>query len=291
MAAGLTATLAAWSLSDQKTLEAAMRAHPAGGEKSRRERWAAIAAATPGFTAQQCVDRARRLNAAVKSTAGSADAAAGSADAAAGASAAPLLLSLQRDMQLAVLELLPGADLVSASRVSRELREVALDDSLWLRMCERALPPSCGYALADRSNEPPWRYCLRLRVALHGMWRRLLEHRAGRTPYLAELGSVVAGGFAPHGGLLPYRLSYGAVAELVQLDVAAAGAARPSAESYASVAALIRRCSPNTRSLLPAMDMAVREIYQACHPRGQALSDEEQRRRLEQKHAFIALVG
>jgi len=97
-----------------------------------------------------------------------------------------------------------------------------------------------------------------------GAWRKLNEHRAGKCPYLHDLGSVVRGEFVPSGPL-DYRVSYGAICELVQLE--AKRQEGINHRVYKQVAEDLVRLSPNPRSVVPLdLHMTIREIYKTCYP-------------------------
>lgn len=227
---------------------------------------------------------------------------------------------------LCVLDVLDGADLCELACACKELSKACHDDQVWLRLAER-LPGSWTYSMSSFENEPPWKYVLRMRFALHGAWKKLLDHRAARFPYLRELGTLVGHSFRPAGGVLPYKMRYGAVCELVQLEAAEAGAP-VSAATYRAVAEYIAAHSPNTRSYTPPQHMTVREIYKTCYPgfgagtgssgvapgvlsggsstKGGTLGgmigkgvatmvgkqgDEDQRKRLDTQHEFFSLIN
>ena len=182
-----------------------------------------------------------------------------------------------------------------------------------------------------RDGEPVWKACLRVHWALHGPWHKLAGHSKGLFPYLREYGvlappSASARGlarFAPTAGSLPARVTYGAVAEMVQL---AARGGPISAELYKEVAAFLESHNRNERTASQPLHMAVREIYKTCYPGhgsgagaatgvapgvipggsstggaltgrlaslclGSGLSDEEMRKRLDTTHEFFALVS
>jgi hypothetical protein len=150
--------------------------------------------------------------------------------------------------------------------------------------------------------QPAWKYTLRMREGLYGAWRKLNEHRAGKCPYLHDLGSVVRGEFVPSGPL-DYRVSYGAICELVQLEAKRqevpcpqplphppCTTGHPPASQppvrlptallmrgvprqginhrvYKQVAEDLVRLSPNPRSVVPLdLHMTIREIYKTCYP-------------------------
>ena len=114
-----------------------------------------------------------------------------------------------------------------------------------------------------RGGEPCWKYTLRMRDGLFGMWKKLVDHRSGQCPYLAELGRVERGVFIPNGSL-DYRVSYGAVCELVQLEAAVQDGL--SHGVYKAVAEELVRLSANPRSTIPPdLHMTVREIYKTCY--------------------------
>jgi hypothetical protein len=295
-----------WTTQQQAALEMALRTYPASLD--RRRRWDAIAAAV-GKNARECLRRCRELRAAAR------------------AKLPPPMLRLSHDCLLLVLELLPGADLCAFACVCKAATVAAHDDSLWSRL-DKSLPASCHYARADRGAEARWRYVLRVRVALHGAWRRLKEHQAGLNPYLAEIGTVCGDRFEPTGGVLPYRVTYGAVCELVMLRVRRDGEKSVSAGTYRSVAEFITSHSANSKSYSPPIHMTVREIYKVCYPgfgsgvgstgtapgvqaggsstaagssgsmagRGLAsmtkrVGDEELRKRLDTQHVFFSLIN
>lgn len=54
-------------------------------------------------------------------------------------------------------------------------------------------------------------------MGLYGSWYKLQSHLAGRFPYLEEIGTLHGSEFKPRGGVLPHKISYGAICELVQL--------------------------------------------------------------------------
>ena len=163
------ADAAGWTPLEQKALEAALRACPAGGFATKNERWQAIAARVPGRTAKQCLQRCQQLKGAVVKA------------------LPPPLLRLDADLLFLVLERLGGRALCACAAVCKELLPSAHDDLLWTPMAE-ALPDKWRYSRRDRDGEPPWKYTLRTHEALYGSWRKLQEHRQGLCPYLPELG-------------------------------------------------------------------------------------------------------
>lgn len=155
----------------------------------------------------------------------------------------------------------------------------------------------------------------------------LTEHVAGSNPYLHALGAFGRGDrFEPTGGVLPYRLKYGAICELVMREAAAQGGLNHGV--YKAVAETLISLSANSKSRVPPeLHMTVREIYKTCYPgygagvgsgaytpglqaggsstRGSTTgsmlgkgvaaltkkaSDEEMRKRLDTVHEFLALV-
>ncbi len=272
---------APWTKEEQAALEASLRAYPASPSLSPLERWEAIAASVPGRSAKECVHHTRQIAAALRAALPSA------------------LLRIKYDCLCCILECLPPAALCALACTCRELMEAAHADALWLPISKSSLPPSWAYSERDRYGEPPWKYCLRIRFALHGAWQRLLSHRAGGTPFLDEIGVVTSGAFRPHGEHLPCKLTYGAVCELVRLHCADEG--KPTAETYKEVASFISDHSPNSKSHHGPLHMTVRQMYKTCYPAsghrggggdddGAAASDEEMRRCLEMTHVFFALV-
>ena len=243
----------------------------------------------------------------------------------------PPLLRLQSDAQFCLLEMLEPKELCAIGCVCRELRTAARADDLWRRVWRARLPPQVQYETAARAGEPVWKCCLRVHWALHGPWHKLAGHSKGLFPYLREYGvlappSASARGlarFAPTAGSLPARVTYGAVAEMVQL---AACGGPISAELYKEVAAFLESHNRNERTASQPLHMAVREIYKTCYPGhgsgagaatgvapgvipggsstggaltgrlaslclGSGLSDEEMRKRLDTTHEFFALVS
>lgn len=236
---------AGWTPRQQRALEAALRAHPAGAHTDKNERWRAIADMVPQHTARECVQRCRALGAAVR------------------ASLPPPLLRLDADLLISVLECLGGRELCVAACTCKELERAAHDDVLWLPIAD-TLPSKWAYSRRDRGGEPAWKYTLRMREGLYGAWRKLNEHRAGKCPYLHDLGSVVRGEFVPSGPL-DYRVSYGAICELVQLE--AKRQEGINHRVYKQVAEDLVRLSPNPRSVVPLdLHMTIREIYKTCYP-------------------------
>ena len=232
-----------WTPREQRALEAALRAHPKTAATAARDRWQAIAAAVATKTPKACLQRCRALAAAVK------------------ASLPPPLLRLQSDSLLCVLERLGGRALCILACTCKALGPAAHDDVLWMPLAD-ALPSTWSYSRRDRQGEQPWRYTLRIRESLYGSWFMLTSHRAGDAPYLAELGTVERGAFRPR-GVLPYRLKYGLVCELVQLEAKAAGGLNHRA--YKAVAERLIALSPNSRSAVPTdLHMTIREIYKTC---------------------------
>ena len=183
------------------------------------------------------------------------------------ATAPPTLLSLSTDAVFAILDFVGGADLCSCARVSRAFELVAHDDLLWLPIVDR-LPARWSRPL--RLKEPRWRYALRVRAGLYleadRAWQKLLDHRSGRYPFLAELGAVHAdrGEFVPD-RRLSSRLKYGAVCELVQLAAARDGGAI-SHRSYRAAAEEMGSWASEKTATPPDLHMVVREIYKTCHP-------------------------
>ena len=199
-----------WTPLEQRALEAAMRAHPACAGVAPADRWRGIAALVPGRSARECVQRCRTLAAAVRA----------SALAPAPSVAPPIpsaaLLRLDGDVLFGVLARVDGRALCACACACRELGAAAHDDALWLPIAD-ALPSKWAYSRRDRGGEAVWSYCLRMRTGLYGAWRKLNLHRAGECPYLRKLGTVDRGTFVP-AGALDYKLAYGAVCELVQLE-------------------------------------------------------------------------
>ena len=299
-----------WPAEEQRALELALRRHPPTADKAAR--WRAIAADV-GRPVKECAARCRALQTAVLKT------------------LPPPLLRLQSDAQFCLLELLEPKELCAIDCVCRELRTAARADDLWRRVWRARLPPQVQYETAARAGEPVWKCCLRVHWALHGPWHKLAGHSKGLFPYLREYGvlappsaSVVGlARFAPTAGSLPARVTYGAVAEMVQL---AACGGPVSAELYKEVAAFLESHNRNERTASQPLHMAVREIYKTCYPghgsgAGAAtgvapgvipggsstggaltgrlaslcldsgLSDEEMRKRLDTTHEFFALVS
>lgn len=159
-----------WLAEQQLALEAALRAYPPTfGQTSREQRWNAIAMAV-GKTPRECLRRCREIAAAAR------------------ARLPPPVLRLSHDALLSILELLAGTDLCAVACTCTALAAAAHDDALWVRLGE-SLPSSWHYGMLDRGGEARWRYVLRVRLALHGAWRKLKEHQAGHSPYLAEFGA------------------------------------------------------------------------------------------------------
>ena len=234
-----------WTPREQRDLEAALRANPASSFANKTERWQAISAMVPGHSARQCVQRYRQLGAAVR------------------AHMPPRLLRLEYDVMLSVLGNLRGLELCALACVCKELCAAAHDDALWLPIAE-ALPAKWVYSKRDRDGEPPWEYTLRTRYGLYGAWVKLHNHRRGLCPYLCELGRVESGTFIPN-GRLDYRVSYGAICELVQLQAARDGWV--SHDTYKTVAEQLVALSTDARSGVPGdLHMTVREIYKTCYP-------------------------
>ena len=299
-----------WTAEEQRALELALRRHPPAADKAAR--WRAIAADV-GRPVKECAARCRALQTAVLKT------------------LPPPLLRLQSDAQFCLLELLEPKELCAIGCVCRELRTAARADDLWRRVWRARLPPQVQYETAARAGEPVWKCCLRVHWALHGPWHKLAGHSKGLFPYLREYGvlappSATARGlarFAPTAGSLPARVTYGAVAEMVQL---AACGGPISAELYKEVAAFLESHNRNERTASQPLHMAVREIYKTCYPGhgsgagaatgvapgvipggsstggaltgrlaslclGSGLSDEEMRKRLDTTHEFFALVS
>ncbi|KAL3893241.1 MAG: hypothetical protein SGPRY_014365, partial [Prymnesium sp.] len=134
---------------------------------------------------------------------------------------------------------------------------------------------------------------------LYGAWLKLQAHKAGECPYLEEIGTLQGTDFLPHGGVIHHRVQYGAICELVRLEVKRQGkTTRPvttplahfhcgslsagslTARVYKAVAETLVQHSANPRSIVPHdLHMTVREIYKTCcaslafstssHPRSQ----------------------
>ena len=315
-----------WTPREQRLLESAMRAHPAGSTSSsggsgggggggggstgeeKRQRWEAIASMVPGRSAREVVQRARQLQVAVR------------------AAQPPWLLRLGSDVLATVLERLSGSELCACACVCKELTAAAHDDGVWMEFAD-SLPAKWAYSKRDRAGEPPWAYTLRIRDGLYGAWKKLNDHRAGACPYLCEIGTVERGNFVPTtDGPMDYRVSYGAICELVQLRAKLEDGL--SHRVYKAVAEQLVALSANPRSAVPPdLHMTVREIYKTCYPgfgagtgsgafapglqaggssaksgtsgamigKGTALltkktANEEMRKRLETKHTFFNLV-
>ena len=235
-----------WTPLEQRALEAALRQHPASAYASdKNARWKAIAAMVPNHSAKECVQRCRALSTAVK------------------ANLPPPLLRLDADNLLSVLEHLGGKDLCTVAMVSKEFEVLAHDDALWYPIAD-SLPAKWAYSRRDRGSVSPWAYTMRTRDGLYGAWRKLNDHRAGKCPYLLELGRVDRGVFIPQGPL-HYRVSYGAICELVQLEAAIQEGLNHKV--YKNVAEQLVALSPNPRSVVPAdLHMTIREIYKTCYP-------------------------
>mmetsp|Transcript_14314 Transcript_14314/g.45974 ORF Transcript_14314/g.45974 Transcript_14314/m.45974 type:complete len:305 (+) Transcript_14314:53-967(+) len=303
----MASTSELWTREQQRRLESALRDTRAS-RVPVRERWDRISRAV-GRPPRECAERCRSIAAALRSR------------------SPPPLLRLNDDDLLLVLERLGGPDLCAFASSSKAHAACARHRSLWLAL-DRTLPPSLQYDTMERGGEEVWAYVLRVRRALHGAWHRLKLHQAGHSPYLAEIGSVVGGSFTPTGGVLPYRLKYGAVAELVQLQVRRDGERTTNAATYKAVAEFITRHSPDSRSFSAPIHMTVREIFKVCYPgfgsgvgatgvapgvraggsstsggasgafvgKGVAtmtkrLGDEELRKRLDTEHVFFALIS
>ena len=314
-----------WTPREQRLLESAMRAHPAGSTSSsggsgggggggggtgeeKRQRWEAIASMVPGRSAREVVQRARQLQVAVR------------------AAQPPWLLRLGSDVLATVLERLSGSELCACACVCKELTAAAHDDGVWMEFAD-SLPAKWAYSKRDRAGEPPWAYTLRIRDGLYGAWKKLNDHRAGACPYLCEIGTMERGNFVPTtDGPMDYRVSYGAICELVQLRAKLEDGL--SHRVYKAVAEQLVALSANPRSAVPPdLHMTVREIYKTCYPgfgagtgsgafapglqaggssaksgtsgamigKGTALltkktANEEMRKRLETKHTFFNLV-
>jgi len=271
-------------------------------------RWRAVAAAVGSKDVRQCVQRCKAIAASIR------------------ASLPPPLLRLHPEMLLCILEGLDGRDLCAMACVCQELRSAAHDDVLWLPIAN-AVPSKWAYSHVHRDGEPPWACALRVRFGLYGAWKMLTEHRCGNCPYLAEVGTLEGGRLRLHDGVLPYRLKYGVVCELVQREAAEQGGL--SHRVYRAVADMLVALSPNSKSRVPPeLHMTVREIYKTCYPgygsatgsgayapglqaggssakastsgamvgKGAALmtkrvQDEEMRKRLDTSHKFLELVG
>ena len=63
----------------------------------------------------------------------------------------------------------------------------------------------------------------------------------------------------------PHRISYGAVCELVQLELRRSGGGL-NANVYKEVAEFIRSHTANARSYTAPIHMTIREIYKTCYP-------------------------
>ena len=290
----------AWTAVEQRQLELAMR-HTRAANCTVKQRWTHIANLVQSKTPAECLARAKTIAKALRRYA--------------------LLPLLPHDSLLCVLKKLSGPDLCALACTCRALRAAAHDDLLWFKLCQ-SLPLSMHYEACDRNGEPVWKYCLRVRFALHGAWRMLLEHNAGRNPYLAEIGELVDGNFTPTHGVLPFRMKYGAIAELVQLQVKKDG--QLTAATYREVANFITAHSANSRSYSAPIHMSVREVYKLCYPgygsgvgasgvapgvqagggssskastgvlfssKGKRVADEERRKRLDSVIEFFALVN
>lgn len=239
-----------WSPKEQRLLEEAMRAHPpargGGNAEEKRLRWEAIAAAVPGRTVKDVVARCRVLREAVRKV------------------LPPPLLRLDADLQLLILERVGGAALCAIACACKELVGIAHDDSLWMPIAD-ALPAKWAYSKRDRGDEAPWAYTLRMRDGLYGAWKKLNDHEAGLCPYLAEIGTVVRGEFRPTDGKMDYRVTYGAICELVQLQAKRDDGL--SHRTYKAVAETLVALSANPRSAIPPdLHMTVREIYKTVYP-------------------------
>jgi len=236
---------AGWTPRQQRALEVAMRTHPASAFESKKERWQAIAAAVPGQDARECVQRVRSVKITLKTH------------------LPPPLLRLDADLLSSVLELLTGSELCIVAAVCKELTVAAHDDVLWLPLAD-TLPTKWAYSRRDREGEHCWSYTLRMRDGLWGMWRKLQEHRSGKCPYLRELGRVERGSFIPN-GRLDYRVQYGVICELIQLETVKQEGLNHRV--YKVVAEQLVTMSTNGRSGIPPdLHMTVREIYKTCYP-------------------------
>jgi hypothetical protein len=290
-----------WSPREQRALEAALRANPPRAKDSLL-RWQEISDAVGSKDVASCVRRYRLIAAAIR------------------ARLPPPLLRLQRDSLLSVLEYMDGRDLCMLAQTCKEMSEITHEDSLWLSKAD-AFPGQWGYSKSDRHGERPWKFCLRVRFGFYGSWHKLTEHRAGRFPYLHDLGRVEGGRFRLEQQHLPYRLKYGFIAELVQLETRDQGGLNHYV--YKAVAELLISLSANSKSRMPPeMHLTVREIYKICYPgfgtawgtlaeapgvhagggsstgavkgrlarTSKKMQDEEMRRRLESEHEFLMLV-
>ncbi|KAL1511858.1 hypothetical protein AB1Y20_005143 [Prymnesium parvum] len=299
-----------WSAHEQAVLQDALRRYPAypGDERwNKRERWTSIAAELPGRTAAEVLRRCRQLQAWARRRAG------------------PPLLRLGTDGLLLILELLSPPDLCMCARVSKELLAICHHDALWLPLAN-ALPSKWAYDREDRGDEPPWAFTLRVRKSLYGAWYKLQAHLAGQYPYLEEIGTLHGCKFTPHNGVLHHKIAYGAICELVQLEMKQQGAL--NANVYKAVAQQLVAHSVNPRSIVPPdLHMTIREIYKTCYPgfgagtgsgayapglqaggsstkastsgamlgKGVAtmrkkVADEEMRKRLDTRHEFFNLI-
>ena len=223
-----------------------MRAHPAKKYETKALRWHAIADATgSGKTSKECVARCRLLKEAVKK------------------GHCPLL-QLDADLLVLVLGGLGGMDLCEVACVCKALSVAAHDETLWLPYAN-ALPSKWAMQNFDPDREELWKYTLRVREGLHGAWRKLTAHRSGKFPYLQDIGRVERGVFKPEGGHMDYRVTYGAVCELVQLQVKEDGDLNH--RTYKAVAETLVALAPNRGSAIPPdLHMVVREIYKTCYP-------------------------
>lgn len=64
-----------------------------------------------------------------------------------------------------------------------------------------------------------------MRKSLYGAWYKLQAHLAGQYPYLEEIGTLHGCKFTPHNGVLHHKIAYGAICELVQLEMKQQGVA------------------------------------------------------------------
>lgn len=234
-----------WSANDQAALEAAMRLNPARQFETKALRWQAIANAVPGKTSRECVARCRQVQEVVRKT------------------HCPLL-QLDADLLVSVLAPLSGSQLCDVACVCKALCVAAHDEALWLPFAN-ALPSKWAMQNFDPSREELWKYTLRIREGLHGAWRRLTEHRSGKCPYLRDIGKVERGRFIPDGSHMDYRVTYGAICELVMLQAREDDGL--SHRTYKAVAERLVALSANPRSAIPPdLHMVVREIYKTCYP-------------------------
>ena len=355
-----------WTPREQRLLEAAMRANPptsAGQsgdssiEERKRRRWEAIAAAVPGRSVKEVVVRCRSLRQAVRAALPppllrlDADLLLLILEHVGGRALCNMacvnkeLTSLAHDESL----WMPMADaLPSKWAYSKRDRGGEEPWAFTLRVREglygawkKLNDHKAGCAAWDTPGHAPQEGCQQSRaygllptaqvpfsLPAHMRVAALPPPACRVCPYLNEIGTIERGTFKPSDGPLDYRVTYGAICELVQMQTKLDGGL--SHRTYKAVAEQLVSLSANPRSAVPPeLHMTVREIYKTCYPSGgfgagigsgafapglqaggsstnsstsgtmvgkglttskKKVQDEEFRKRLDTKHTFLNLV-